>query len=1168
MLVALVSSNCATAQPPENPNCVEQRKTAVSSISFRLGESLLDDNSSPMPVVAGQNNELGFMVASDSMNDVAACFDADALLSLRILVSSKSRFGIGPYFPGYHAQDGESVEHSHADFPLSDLMGSGQDVFLFSIWSAGIQEVRADIVDARKSGEPEYDNSSLVTRLDVLPGELRTIEDVFLSSDVPLNSAPLQDDFILDTFDDFFRVRNGEGDLLLAGYGEGAHASPTGRFGVTFSDKGFRLFDFGTFEEVFELDFSGFVGARDHRLNALAWSKDDSYLVVSLAAEGALLLLPTLVDVESTETWQLGSYSWAGTQREMPGTAAEIQFDYDNLVFRSFFAERSLIAQPKEISLICSQLEDNCPTGLRLGDWNENNWTDPSVAVSFFRTFDNTDAIVAAYDDRNADLNSSHNFYRHRIAFSTYIRRDTAMDVPNPIFWMDDITPRLNTLLSRQGFAVPNVRDLPRIYTTNQYEASRLLREFQRIEAQRNQSTDEMDLSDFGHPFFLEKAWLEALVDFSSSEPRLYAEGYQIEDGETKAEKAEDLIFFPNEIQNEFKYYGHNGVGITLRRQGFQDSAFDKLLYYEPWSGQPNLLTDVEMELVATQDQVIAECNGANGILDRILPWAVRDIWYHEDQIGNRYWIFQSSCTGGIRGSWHHGQLLLLKVDSAGKWTRLNLSDSLRCNWQEECERLGLERASIRVQMMDETHLLLEGFANTLSIVEMDTLQEVATVKIDDYPSASLVLPDSELEFFLALAPDGHLTVRKITNNETIAEGNFIDDELILRRPTGHYFATAEGASFIGFGFDGDLEVYGINQLPDEFFVEHNLLGDDIYENKLGIELSAPPVIDVSGVTGRQADILLGRHAFESVIHYFADGSLRETRVIPTVSEPRIESLQLVGSARTHEFIRVSDTGTRSRPRRIETSAIASKTLYFFATGYGEYEDQGISQLSYPQKDALEWCNFLTSQANSMGYDRVVDLTGGCRHLNGQDLKAVISNLPGMVTADDTVIGFLSGHGIRNETGDFFLLPETAQLSNLSSTAISWNDVATSLNSISARTVLFLDACHSGFASGLTTNDDLAAGIITPNVTVISASKGRQLSWESDALGAGVFSKALLSTFESIERYDVSGDGTLDPEEIYQTARDRVSRFTETTQTPWISRSLPISGGPLFFNSH
>jgi hypothetical protein len=1167
VLAALISGSSALAQTLINSDCGDQLKTAVSSISFRLDEKSLDDENSLIPIVAGQNKELDFTAAADILKGVAACFDADARISLRISVSSKSRFKPGPYFPGYHAQDDQSVEHSSADFPLTDLKGSGEDRLRFSVRSSGIQEIRADIVDARKSGASAYDDSSLVTRLDVLPGKLRTIEDVFWNSEAPLASAPLQNDLVLDTFDDFFRLRNGENDLLLAGYGESAHASTTGRFGVAVSDQGFRLFDFGTFEEVFELDLSGFTGARDHRVNAVAWSKDDSYLVVSFTAEGALLLLPTLVDVEDTEGWQLGSFSWAGTRREEPGTAAEIQFDYDNLVFKSFYAERSLMAQPMEIILLCDHLEDDCPTGLRVGNWNDNNWSDPSVAVSFFRTFDNTDAVVAEYDDRNADLNSSHNFYRHRAAMSSYLRRDSVLDVPDPIFWIDEIEPRLRELLAPQGFTVPDVQDLPRIYTTNQYEASRLLREFQRIEAQRNQSVDDMDLANFGLPFFMDKAWLEALVGFSASEPQRYAKGYLIEDGESKAEKAEDLIFFPNEIQHEYKYYAHNGVGITLRRQGFQDSAFDKLLYYEPWSGLPNLLTDVEEKLVATLDPVIAECNGANGILDRILTWAVRDIWYHEDHDGNRYWIFQSSCTGGLRGGWHHGQLLLLKVDTSGEWARLNLSDSRRCNWGEECDRLGLERASIRVQLMNETHLLLEGFANTLSIVEMDEFEEVANVKIDDYPSASLVLPDSELDLFLALAPDGRLTVKNIAKEETIAEGSFIDDELILRRPTGHYFATAEGASFIGFGFDGDPEVYGVSQLPDEFFVERNLLGDDSYNNATGLELSAPPIIDVSGVTGLQAQILLGRHPFESVIYYFADGSLRESRVIQVADDPRLESLQLVGSAKTHEFIRVSRMGTRSKPRKIETASVGSKTLYFFAAGYGDYKDHNISPLSYPQSDARAWCAFLTSQAKGMGYNRVVDLSGGCEHLNGQDLAAVISDLPDMVTADDTVVGFLSGHGIRSDNGDFFLLPDTAQLTRLSSTAINWKDVAASLNAISARTVIFLDACHSGFASGLTTNDELVAGIATPNVTVIAASKGRQLSWESDRLEAGVFSKALLSTFENLEDYDTSGDGTLDPDEIFQTARDRVSRFTNATQTPWISRSLPISGGPLFFNS-
>ncbi len=133
---------------------------------------------------------------------------------------------------------------------------------------------------------------------------------------------------------------------------------------------------------------------------------------------------------------------------------------------------------------------------------------------------------------------------------------------------------------------------------------------------------------------------------------------------------------------------------------------------------------------------------------------------------------------------------------------------------------------------------------------------------------------------------------------------------------------------------------------------------------------------------------------------------------------------------RETNLIRVSNSGTRSKPRKIETARVNSKTLYFFAVGYGDYKDPAVSPLSYPQSDALAWCNFLTSQAQGMGYDRVVDLSGGCQHLNGQDLAALIADLPDIVTADDTAVGFLSGHGIRSDTGDFFCYPTRRSLAS------------------------------------------------------------------------------------------------------------------------------------------
>jgi hypothetical protein len=109
VLAALISGSSALAQTLINSDCGDQLKTAVSSISFRLDEKSLDDENSLIPIVAGQNKELDFTAAADILKGVAACFDADARISLRISVSSKSRFKPGPYFPGYHAQDDQSV---------------------------------------------------------------------------------------------------------------------------------------------------------------------------------------------------------------------------------------------------------------------------------------------------------------------------------------------------------------------------------------------------------------------------------------------------------------------------------------------------------------------------------------------------------------------------------------------------------------------------------------------------------------------------------------------------------------------------------------------------------------------------------------------------------------------------------------------------------------------------------------------------------------------------------------------------------------------------------------------------------------------------------------------------------------------------------------------------
>ena len=222
------------------------------------------------------------------------------------------------------------------------------------------------------------------------------------------------------------------------------------------------------------------------------------------------------------------------------------------------------------------------------------------------------------------------------------------------------------------------------------------------------------------------------------------------------------------------------------------------------------------------------------------------------------------------------------------------------------------------------------------------------------------------------------------------------------------------------------------------------------------------------------------------------------------------------------------------------------------------YDDEGFTQLRAPAGDAAALAEVL-----------------GDPEIGGFEVQPPLLNQPeGVVRREidgfldsarlgDTVLLYVSGHGVLSQSGQLFFAMVDTMLDRLRSTAVPGSfvhDVMT--HSRAHRKVLILDCCHSGaFARGMSTKSDRQVHVGDRfqgrgHVT-LTASDELEYALEEDhveSLGGAqansLFTRLLVEGLRSGEA-DVNGDGLVSVDELYEYVFDHM-RDRTTNQTPGI----------------
>ncbi|MEA3348831.1 MAG: caspase family protein, partial [Pseudomonadota bacterium] len=306
-------------------------------------------------------------------------------------------------------------------------------------------------------------------------------------------------------------------------------------------------------------------------------------------------------------------------------------------------------------------------------------------------------------------------------------------------------------------------------------------------------------------------------------------------------------------------------------------------------------------------------------------------------------------------------------------------------------------------------------------------------------------------------------------------------------------------------------------------------------------------------------------------VKVFVDGRPLGKRGIKIEKKPGIAEVSVDVPARDCEVSIVaenrfsaSDPATvRLRWRGAEAFVIKPK-LYVLAIGVSAYEDKSLA-LQFAAKDAKDFASVLQRQKGHLYREVVVKLLTDREAERGNILDGLDWVLH-ETTQKDIAMIFLAGHGINDDYGTYYYLPQNVNTEKLRRTGVPYSEIKNTVKSIAGKALFFIDTCHSGNILGQRRGASDTTGIINElasaenGVVVFASSSGRQYSLEDSAWGNGAFTKAVVEGFSGKVAYKGTKI-TVNMMDLY--ISERVKELTDGRQTPTTAKPSTIPDFPI-----
>ncbi|MBU3915990.1 caspase family protein [bacterium] len=427
----------------------------------------------------------------------------------------------------------------------------------------------------------------------------------------------------------------------------------------------------------------------------------------------------------------------------------------------------------------------------------------------------------------------------------------------------------------------------------------------------------------------------------------------------------------------------------------------------------------------------------------------------------------------------------------------------------------------------------------------------------------------------------------------------------ILSTPEGYYAASPGADSLIGWhinnGNDQTPGFYPVSKFSANYYrpdvVENVIQFNDLdkallYANKdsnrkavtLDIEKMLPPIVAIlSPQDGMEisTNSVVVKYRVKApsgeeitAVKVFVDGrplgergirlenkNSGETREI-TVDVPSKDST--ISIVAENKFSASDPATIRLRWKGMEEEFIIKPKLYVLAIGVSKYEDKTLT-LEYAAKDARDFADVLKRQKGSLYRDVVIQLLADENATKGDILDGLDWILK-ETTQKDVAMIFLAGHGVNDDYGSYYYLPQNTDLKKLRRTGVPYGDIKETVSNIAGKALFFIDTCHSGNVLGQRRGVSDTTGIINElskaenGVVVFASSTGKQYSLENKTWGNGAFTKALVEAFSGKAAYR-GNKITVNMLDLY--VSERVKELTDGRQTPTTAKPSTIADFPV-----
>jgi len=409
--------------------------------------------------------------------------------------------------------------------------------------------------------------------------------------------------------------------------------------------------------------------------------------------------------------------------------------------------------------------------------------------------------------------------------------------------------------------------------------------------------------------------------------------------------------------------------------------------------------------------------------------------------------------------------------------------------------------------------------------------------------------------------------------------------EWIIVTPDGYYDTSLEGGVLLHWVYPGGMETFTFEQFESRFkrpdIIKARLEGD-LDAGKPAPELSQPPRIEISSNTDERETedksypLTLTATAQKAVrsVRVFTNGKPATEVNLDRKTETLSLDIPLFAGANRITAIAYDEKGFSSNPQYLDVVCraqdIAKPILHVLGIGISSYPNLPEKwQLEFAHTDAFSMMKTLEGQGGQL-FGAVKTRLLVDEQATAASIEAALDTLKA-VSENDVVMIFMAGHGVRNQQGVFYFLTSEGRLHDPARGGISWASLGRYLDKIKGRTILMLDACHSGsiVTETVVPNDELARDFFSGQrggVMVFSASKGRQYSFESPDFGggAGIFTYALTEGLGPQSRVaDRDKNGFVELLELVDYVSDYVDQQTYGQQTPWLSRKELFGDLPL-----